>query len=67
MESRWLSQQWIHMKQYRIKEWVDAPAVVTHTWIVQRRRFLLFLENVNVFRKYQEAEEWIKRKSKDCL
>ena len=55
------------MKQYRIKEWVDAPAVVTHTWIVQKRKFLLFWENVNVFRKYQEAEEWIKRRLKDCL
>jgi hypothetical protein len=49
------------MKKYRIKEWEDAPAVVSHTWIVQKRRFLIFWENVNVFRTYQEAEEWINR------
>lgn len=50
------------MKRYRIKEWKDAPARTTHTWIVQKRRFLIFWENINVFRTYQEAEQWIKRK-----
>ena len=50
------------MKKYRIQEWKDAPAVVTHIWIVQKRKFLIFWENVNVFRKYQEAEEWIERR-----
>lgn len=50
------------MKKYRIKEWESAPACVTHTWIVQKRKFLLFWDIVDVFRTYQEAEEWIKRR-----
>ena len=45
------------MKKYRIKEWENAPTCVIHTWMVQKRKFLLFWEVVDVFRTYQEAEE----------
>lgn len=50
------------MKKYRIKEWKDAPARVIHTWMVQKRKFLIFWESIELFRTYQEAEQWIERK-----
>lgn len=50
------------MKKYRIKEWEDAPAHVIHTWMIQKRKFLVFWESIELFRTYQEAEQWIERR-----
>ena len=49
------------MKKYRIKEWKNAPVSVIYTWFVQRRRYLFFWKTINLFRTYQEAENYLKR------
>ena len=49
------------MKKYRIKEWKNAPVSVRYTWFVQRRRYLFFWKTINLFRTYQEAENYLKR------
>ena len=49
------------MKKYRIKEWKNAPVSVRYTWFVQRRRYLFFWKTINLFRTYQEAENYLKQ------
>jgi hypothetical protein len=66
------------MKKYRIitktHDWWSDTISLTYPemlliysrfidyYIIQKRKFLLFWDIVDVFRTYQEAEEWIKRR-----
>lgn len=49
------------MKKYRIKEWKDAPVSIRHIWQVQKRRRIFFWRTINLFKTYQEAEEYINK------
>lgn len=49
------------MKKYRIKEWKGAPACIRHRWQVQKRRRIFFWRTINLFKTYQEAEEFLNR------
>lgn len=50
-----------NMKKYRIKEWKDAPVYIRHIWQVQKRRHIFFWRTINLFKTYQEAEEYINK------